>query len=1096
MAAEAPPATSKPPRKPRWRRRLVVTLLVLFVLVLLAPLAVGLGPVRSLIADKVGAALGRQVDIGGSSAFWFSGIDLEDITVHSPEGFDGPLATVAKVHADVDVFALLGGDLTARLRIVQPHVTLRRNAAGDSNTQDLGQREAEAAAPEKPAKDEEPAAMDVQVVLVAGTVEALDGAKAENALRDIQLTAGLSPGGGMELDLQALAEGAGEGGKDARLDVKVQRGDGGEGTFRFDVPALQLARLARLVEDTLAVTDLRGTVQLDGEGTLHADDTVGGTVKAHLAGIGARTPDGTQLSVHRVMATAKLRSVSRATEVDIGVGMGDVRVRRTVDGRVESFREPDISLQLGARIQPEDGLVRVAKGSLQGGELVQVLVKEPLRIESGAATRFEGQLDGRVSLGRLGSLRGLFPALEPLATGVLSAKIVGGGADAREVGVGVSITDLALRPSDLAPDGYSEPRIVAAFRVGRTEDDTLLVRVTQLAARIVRLTPKDPRRGITLTLADGGAYALDGDFTLGVGLESLSRLMGSRLGLAPGERLGGTLQFIGTGRGTPEAMRLSVDVHGTRIVFPPSWGRSAVPAALKARLVTTREGGESRIDVTELAGLGLSGSASARLRDTQDENESAFREGEADLMVDLGRARPWLGGFLGMAQQGRLGGRARLNARLITEAAGRRLAATTQVNDLLVQTRPGLAPVREPRLTLSADVLLADAGGRHEARELKLDAAGLKLDLSGSTYVAEPDVDMDVNAVLGGDAAQLAPTLAALLGPGYEDLRGRGRLTGTIKANGSPADRAAALFTTTDLALGSWSTSGLNLENVLVRATRTDPAAPLALRLESGMNGGTALITGNARLGGERIPWDSTVTMKDIDTSTLVVSQGLGRYLTFVLPALLPAKLDTPVLSGRLSADLKGGAPALMGEALKAGLRGQGRIEMQQGEIKQSTLFGGGNEKLGKLVTVLGVVASEAGTVLAELQKAITFSSLVSEFSVANRVVHVKQTTLTGRRVAIDMQGTVQMAGGLDLRSRAKLQGNAGRRLGEALGSDTLPLRVRGTLEKPQVEPDVDLTKLIPVPGKGKDDLLDEIRKKLPKLPKPPKLPKLPNPFK
>ena len=55
---------------------------------------------------------------------------------------------------------------------------------------------------------------------------------------------------------------------------------------------------------------------------------------------------------------------------------------------------------------------------------------------------------------------------------------------------------------------------------------------------------------------------------------------------------------------------------------------------------------------------------------------------------------------------------------------------------------------------------------------------------------------------------------------------------------------------------------------------------------------------------------------------------------------------------------------------------------------------------------------------------------------------------------------------------------------------------MRGTLEKPQVEPDVDLTKLIPVPGKGKDDLLDEIRKKLPKLPKPPKLPKLPNPFK
>ena len=76
----------------------------------------------------------------------------------------------------------------AVLRIVQPHVMLRRNADGESNAKDLGKRE-----PEEP--DGEPSKMKLELVLVAGTIEALDGAKAENALRDIQLTAGLEPDG-------------------------------------------------------------------------------------------------------------------------------------------------------------------------------------------------------------------------------------------------------------------------------------------------------------------------------------------------------------------------------------------------------------------------------------------------------------------------------------------------------------------------------------------------------------------------------------------------------------------------------------------------------------------------------------------------------------------------------------------------------------------------------------------------------------------------------------------------------------------------------------------------------------------------------------
>ncbi len=1100
----APDAASTPttpaPRKRRWRRRLGWTFAILLILLLLAPLAIGLGPVRSLIADKIGSALDRRVEIGSASGYWFKGIDLEDLTVHSPEGFDGPLATVARVHADVDVLGLIGGTVGARVRVVQPHVMLRRNAAGESNAKDLGGAPAPAGAPEptpSEAPAEEAGAFDVEIILVAGTVEALDASgKAENALRDIQFSASMKPDGAADIDLQALAEAAGAGGKDARLKLLVTRDAAQAGRFEVEVPPLQLSRLARMAEDTIGVTNLRGTVELHGKGTLHSDDTIAGTLSTHFDAVSARTPDGTDLTVQRIMGSAKLRSVNQTTEADIGIGMGNVGVSRRVEGRVESFREPDITLQASATYNPKDGLLQVARGSLQGGHLMQVLVKEPLRIERDAGGRFAGRLDARVSLGRLGSLRGLFPALQPLAAGTLDVRLAGGGAESRDVAAGITITDLALRPSDLAPDGYSEPRIVAQFRLGSTEDGGRRFQLTQLGAQIIRLTTKDAARGVTLTLAPDGAYAVDGDFTLGVGLQSLSRLMGPKLGLKPGERLAGTLQLVGSGSGTPDEMRLSMDLHGTRIGFPPSWGTSSTPGALSAKVLSTRKNGEAVVTISELSGMGLNGSAKARLREQAERGETAtvFKDAELQLLVDLARARPWVGGLLGLAPTGEVRGRVRSDLRIVAEPGGQHLVGTTQINDLYLRARPALVPIEEKRVTLRSDVRLAEAGGRHQARELKLEAAGVQLDLSGSTFVAEPDVDVDLKAVLGGDAALLAPTLAALLGEGYEDLRGEGRLTGSLRLTGSPSDHARALFSKADLALGSWTTSGLKVESVKVRTDRADASAPLTLEVKAGLNGGSALVTGEATLGAARIPWKSSVKLAGVDTSGLLVSQGLGRYLTFVLPALLPAKASAAVLSGRLDADLQGSSTALRGEPMKAALRGTGRIAMEQGQIKQSTLFGGGGDsQLGKLIAVLRGVAPEVGIVLSELQKAINFNSLVSEFDVANQVVTVKQTKLTGQRVVIDMQGRVLFAGPIDLTSRATLQGNTGKRLAKVIGQDALPLRVRGTLEEPQVQPDVDLTKLLLPGGKGKDDLLDKIRKK---LPKPPKLPKLPNPFK
>jgi TonB family protein len=70
--APTPPSPTSPAaptkRRGRWRRRFVYFVLTLLVLVAVAPLALGLAPVRRMVAEKVSAAVGRKVTIGGISA--------------------------------------------------------------------------------------------------------------------------------------------------------------------------------------------------------------------------------------------------------------------------------------------------------------------------------------------------------------------------------------------------------------------------------------------------------------------------------------------------------------------------------------------------------------------------------------------------------------------------------------------------------------------------------------------------------------------------------------------------------------------------------------------------------------------------------------------------------------------------------------------------------------------------------------------------------------------------------------------------------------------------------------------------------------------
>ena len=258
------------------------------------------------------------------------------------------------------------------------------------------------------------------------------------------------------------------------------------------------------------------------------------------------------------------------------------------------------------------------------------------------------------------------------------------------------------------------------------------------------------------------------------------------------------------------------------------------------------------------------------------------------------------------------------------------------------------------------------------------------------------------------------------------------------------------------------------------------------------MNGGTARVDGRARLGGAAIPWTATAKVAGVDTSGVLVSRGLGRFLAFTLPALLPAGKATPVLSGRLDADLQGGAPSIADPALSHGLRGEGRIHMAGGEIQQSTLFGGARGgNFDRVISMLKVAVPEAGRALQELSRAVTFSQLDSRFRVQDRVLTLEQAKLVGSSAHVDMSGRVDFDQRVDLRAKVTLQGGGGRALGEVLPGGAIPLKISGSLEAPQVDPDVDLKDLAAGGLGGR--LLEDVKKSLggKKLPGG-----IPNPFK
>jgi hypothetical protein len=145
---------------------------------------------------------------------------------------------------------------------------------------------------------------------------------------------------------------------------------------------------------------------------------------------------------------------------------------------------------------------------------------------------------------------------------------------------------------------------------------------------------------------------------------------------------------------------------------------------------------------------------------------------------------------------------------------------------------------------------------------------------------------------------------------------------------------------------------------------------------------------------------------------------------------------------------------------------------MGRGTLTESTLFGAiaGKGKGGQALTTLAKLVPELGRELEALGRSVVFSEMTSRFTIGERAVRLEEVRLTAERASLVFSGKVGFDGRTDLRVPLRLGGDAGKAIRPYVKDQTIPLRVRGDVASPRVEPDLKLENV----GKG---LLEDILK-------------------
>jgi hypothetical protein len=1084
---------ARTPRRRRWLRRLVTTFVVLVVLVILAPLAVRLPFVRSWVADRASQTLGLPVTIAGTSAWWTSGIDLTGVVVGSPPGYDGPLATIPRVHVDVALGRLLKGDVEATVEVTQPNVALRRKADGRWNFREQRERRAghvvQDEAPDAAPAQQAGGGPILHLTVTDGVLETHALGLRVERVSKITFRAELSADGALEGTLAAMAEQAGVRGEDVAITFSGGLAPDGETPIEATVPDLDLARLSALTEGLTGWQGVRGTARIDVRGVVTAQGGVRGRLTLEARGIEAKTADGARVAVGTASGKMDVTQQPNGDAAELTLALEGVEVVDGAGADARTLSEPSVNVIVTAELGRDES-VHVSKLEVTAGKSLRVRGVGPLEISAPgpAGRRLAGKAEVAADLAKLSALKTFVPSLAPLRSGVLSASLEGRAEEGLDVGLGARVTNLALAPGDLALEGYAERDVTLQGRFSRSKDGEMRVLIYDVRSALARLSGTKP---FEARIAPGGAVSFAGPLDLAVDLDALSRAFGGALGLAHGERLRGTFGARGTTSGTSEDGRLEATLAGRGVEVPASWGPSRVPGTLDGTVTLTWTRTALLGEVKDLRGLGLEASATAALK--RDATSTAFDGADLRLVADLAQVRALFGAKLGLAAGTTLAGRLHTTLRVSSAPAGRRIDGTTQVAALAYRAAPDGALLDEPALTLEHVLVVPRETGPLTLETARVRGNGYAADLSGSSFGPGADGRVDLRGTLEGEAARLAERVRAFLPRDYHDLTGSGRVTGRIAFAGGPSPSLLAGGTAdADLTLGTWSAAGATLAEARLTVGRPKAGVPYQVALTGTLNQGTAAIGLAATPAGDALGWRLVAGLKGVDLSTVLLDHGAGKYLGYVLPTIVPTDKSTPVLSGRLDADVDLAATDVSGDALRKTLAGRGNLALTQGTLAESTLFAaiGGGNGLGEVGKTLRQVAPEVGQALAGFQRAVTFESLMSRFEVGGERIDVKEARLAGHAVRIDMAGIVDFEQRIDLATLLWIGSKAGERLKTVVPDQTLPLRVKNTLQDPRIIPDVKmgnllkgaLERLLQQGGEGLGDVgkrLEEEAKKL-----------------
>ena len=739
------------------------------------------------------------------------------------------------------------------------------------------------------------------------------------------------------------------------------------------------------------------------------------------------------------------------------------------------FREPAITFGAAGRLDGKARRLTLSQGSIAAGA-VSAQAKPGFTIGFGDPATASGDAVVDADFARLTTLKALVPSLDSVRGGKLHAEARLASGDSLRADWSVRADNLAFAPGTLSSTGYVEALTTMRGSFERTTSGDLIVGLAELSSSIASLAPS--RSGLRIRLSDAGP-AVESPGTLTVELGVLGRAMDKAIGLKSGESLSGALDVTPTGSSTAAGATFRVDLAGRDVRFPGA----ATAGTLSGRLVgrTDLASKTTTIESATLSGHGIDVRATATIG-PDGAGATGLRTATAHVGADLATARPLLGVFLGLATDASLSGKLASDVSITPAGAARTVTGRTTITGLRFvggrdPAHPAAAPTSfdEPSVVAEHNLTL-DASGRDSVRldKVTLEAAVVSASAGGSMRGTGDARFLDLTVQLDADAPKAADRLRKFMGEGYEDTTGEGRITGQLILAGPTANRLRDLKIDGTLAYQRFSSGGLTAESGSIRLVRPNPANPLVLTLTTTINRGSVRVDGSCDLGRGESPWATKVTIRGIDTSPLLTNRGAGRYLTLVMPAIIPAEASSNVLSGLLDADLDLRSLAIDQPRLADTLSGPGSVRMTQGAVKDSTIFSSlAGDGAGKGIAALVKLAPGVGREFQSLSKALIFQSLASTFTLGSRRIELNPVELVSASANLKFSGSVGFDGSTNLSIPLELGGDAGRAIEPYIANRTIPLKVSGKTGSLRVTPDLSPEKLVQggLLDKGKDAL-------------------------